>query len=183
MKRYLFAILLFLLPFAYLSAQDAAPATTQPQGPSFRERLFFGGNLGLNFGSLTYIQVSPLIGYRITEKLGAGLGPSYSYFSDNRDKNYKYSTNTYGGRLFGQYRIHESIMLYSEFEVINIEIPDPLSTRLVRENVSSLFVGGGYIQRMGRSSAISLSLLYNVLEGNYPIYENPLFRTGFMFGF
>lgn len=172
-----------------LFAQDTIPSRPQPsrtqkERPPLKDRFFIGGNLGLNFGSLTYINISPTIGYRVTEKFGVGLGPSYSYYSDNRDKNYKYSTNTYGGRLFTQYQLLESVLLYSEYEMINVEVPNLLFTKLIRTNVSSLFVGGGYTQQFGRgNSAVSLMLLYNVLESDYNIYENPIIRTGISFGF
>jgi len=188
-KKIIFALITFFFSLSVCaqdstrvtSAQSAKPAK---QGPSFAERLFFGGNLGLSFGSLTYVNVSPIVGYRFSEKFGAGLGPAYSYFSDNRDKNYKYSTNTYGGRLFGQYLVMDNLMLYSEYELINIEVPDLLYTKLIRENVSSLFVGGGYMQRFGNgNSGVSLMLLYNIMESDYNIYQNPIIRTGFNFGF
>ncbi len=169
-----------------LPAQEAAPAGNEKRDKprtSFADRLFFGGNLGLNFGTLTYINVSPIIGYRITERLGAGLGPTYAYFKDYRDRNYKYETHTYGGRTFVQYQVLESVLLYSEYEMVNIEVPDLLFTKLVRENVSSLFVGGGYTQQVGRASAFSIMMLFNVIESDYRIYENPLIRTGINIGF
>lgn len=173
--------------FHLVSAQDANPAPGRSPAavrPSFGERLFFGGNLGLSFGSLTFINISPTVGYRFSDRFGAGLGPAYSYYSDNRDKKYRYSTNTYGGRLFGQYMLLENLMLYSEYEMINVEVPNLLFTKLVRRNISSLFVGGGYLQRFGNgNSGISLMLLYNVMESDYNIYENPIIRTGFMMGF
>ena len=149
---------------------------------SFKDRLFFGGNVGLNFGSLTYINVSPLVGVRLTDKLGVGVGPTYSYFNDKRSV-YNYESESYGGRLFAQYRILESVLLYSEYELLNTEVPNLLYTALERRNISSLFVGGGYIQQIGRNSGISVTLLYNLIEGDYPIYENPLIRTGFLMGF
>ncbi len=164
---------------SYASASTASPPA---QSVPFKDRLFFGGNLGLNFGSLTYINVSPLVGVRLTDKMGVGVGPTYTYFSDRRTT-YKYDSESYGGRLFAQYRIVESVLLYSEYELLNTEVPNLLYTALERRNISSLFVGGGYIQQIGRNSGISITLLYNVLEGDYPIYENPLIRTGFLMGF
>lgn len=164
-------------------SQPSAAAKADSPKPPLRDRLFFGGNVGLNFGSLTFIMISPTVGYRINEKLSAGIGPSYSYYSDNRDRNFKFETQTYGGRFFTQYRVHESIMAYSEYELLNMQVPELFSNNLVRRNISSLFVGGGYMQPIGRNSALSLMLLYNVLETDFTVYENPIIRTGFMAGF
>jgi hypothetical protein len=32
------------------------------------EKIFTGGNIGLNFGRITYIEASPIIGYSFIEK-------------------------------------------------------------------------------------------------------------------
>lgn len=187
MKKSLLLSIALILMVLHSSGQDttatAPPAPERSREP-FKDRLFFGGNLGLYFGSLTYINVSPTIGYRFSDRMGAGLGPAYSYYSDKRDKNYTYTTNTYGGRLFGQYLITDQLMAYSEYEMINVEVPNLLFTRLIRKNISSLFIGGGYLQRFGSgNSGISLMILYNVLESDYQIYENPIIRTGINIGF
>lgn len=161
-----------------------APAIPNPQPQSLLNRLFFGGNLGLAFGSITFVNVSPIIGYRITETFGAGLGPSYSYYRDNRDRNFVFETNTYGGRVFAQQRITDQLLAYAEYELLNMEVPDLLFRKLVRTNISSLFVGGGYGTPLGnaRSSAFVL-VLFNVLESEYQVYQNPVIRGGFNFGF
>ena len=186
-KSLLLSIALILIALSSIAQDTTATRTPEPTRQNkvpFKDRLFFGGNLGLYFGSLTYINVSPTIGYRFSERMGAGIGPAYSYYSDKRDKNYTYTTNTYGGRLFGQYLITDQLMAYSEYEMINVEVPNLLLTRLVRKNISSLFVGGGYLQRFGSgNSGISLMILYNVLESDYAIYENPIIRTGINIGF
>ncbi len=46
---------------------------------TFSQRLVFGGDIGLSFGSITYIKIAPSVGYRITDRLTAGLGPIYIY--------------------------------------------------------------------------------------------------------
>ncbi|MFN8153994.1 MAG: hypothetical protein U0Y08_06860 [Bacteroidia bacterium] len=188
MKKILRLSIVLILLSVNLIAQDttstAPPPGSRRDKEPFKDRLFFGGNLGLYFGSLTYINISPTIGYRFSERIGAGLGPAYSYYSDKRDSKYTYTTNTYGGRLFGQYLISDQLMAYTEYEMINVEVPDLLYTKLIRKNISSLFVGGGYLQRIGNgNSGISLMILYNVIETDYNIYENPIIRTGINIGF
>lgn len=186
MRKYLILLVLSLITSsAFSQDREQQPGRQSPlvrDKPKFKDRLFFGGNIGLSFGSLTYINVAPTIGYRITDKFGMGLGPTYSYYNDRRFVNYKYETHIYGGRTFAQYQALESVLLYSEFEMINIEVPNLLFTKLIRQNIPSLFVGGGYTQRFGNNSAVNLMLLYNVLESDYKIYENPLIRMGFNFG-
>ncbi len=186
MRKYTLLVLFSLIAsISFSQKRDEQPNRQSPlvrDKPSLKDRLFFGGNIGLSFGSLTYINVAPTIGYKITEKFGMGLGPTYTYYNDRRFVNYKYETQIYGGRTFARYQALESILLYSEFEVVNIEVPDLLFTKLIRTNVPSLFVGGGYTQQMGSNSAVTLMILYNVMESDYKIYENPILRLGFNFG-
>jgi hypothetical protein len=178
----LLLILLFIGHAAFAQVSNSGSNPTIPAKIPLRDRLFFGGNVGLSFGSLTFIQLAPLVGVRLTDKFGVGLGPSYSYYSDRRDSRLKFTTETYGGRVFAQYRVHQSIMLYTEYELLNAEVPDLLYTRLERRNISSLFVGGGYLAPIGQRSAVMISVLYNLLEDSYSPYENPVFRTGFVLG-
>ena len=47
---------------------------------TFASHLFFGGGLGLQFGSMTLIEISPLVGYKITPKFSIGVSPTYKYY-------------------------------------------------------------------------------------------------------
>ena len=58
----------------------SAQSKNQREKESFADKLVYGGSFGLQFGSLTLVDVSPVIGYRITEKLEAGLGFTYKYY-------------------------------------------------------------------------------------------------------
>lgn len=175
------ALLTFLLPHQTATAQGM-------KDKPLRERLFFGGNLGLQFGSATYIDVSPLVGYRITEKLSAGIGATYIYYNVKESISYYgYETSIYGGRVFGRYSFMENLFAHAETEVLNMEVPEiitgSMNYKLVRDNIVSVLAGGGYAQPIGERSALVMMLLWNFTEDQYSPYENPIFRIGFNAGF
>lgn len=155
----------------------------QKNATPFKDRLFFGGDLGLNFGDITYIYLAPTIGYKLTDKFGVGIGPTYSYLRDKRYVNFTYETSTYGGRLFSQYRVWDQALLYGEYGLINAEVYDLLQTNLVRATIPSLLLGGGYIVEIGDNSIFTIMALWNFAESNYVFYENPIIRAGFNVGF
>lgn len=144
---------------------------------SFTDRLFYGGNFGLMFGSITYIEISPLIGYKFSDRFSAGPGISYIYLQDNR---FGLSTNIYGGRVFARYNITDFLFGHGEYEILNRESPYSLEGRI---NVTSLFVGGGYRQRIGSNSFLFIMGLWNLNDSEYSIYRNPIIRMGFSTGF
>lgn len=154
--------------------------------PSFGQRLVFGGNFGLQFGTQTIIDISPVIGYKITEQLIGGIGIKYLYYKTEYYINsnlYKYSTNVYGGSVFGRYYITPNLFAHSEYEVLNLEVPDDFGIGYMRTNITSVLVGGGYSQPLGDHASIGITLLYNLTEDAYSPYQNPILRVGFGFGF
>ena len=184
MKKVLLLLIMLLWASNSLFAQDTLGVSRHPEPKSsFAERLFYGGDLSLNFGDVTYIYLAPTIGYKITPKFGVGLGPSYSYLNDKRIKNYHYETSTYGGRAFAQYRIIEQALLYSEYELVNAEVPNALQTKLIRANIISLLAGGGYIAPIGEHSNFTIMALWNLAPSPYSYYNNPVIRAGFNIGF
>src|SRR5262245_12495917 len=101
----LFILISFILSCsADLSAQF-------PDGDSFWDRLYFGGNFGLQFGDQTLVDLSPLVGYRLTEKLSVGVGATYIYYHFEDPYHYypSYSTHIYGGSIFTRYYFLENI--------------------------------------------------------------------------
>jgi hypothetical protein len=179
MKTSLKAIItsVFILLHCTAFAQDEKPSTP------IRDRLFFGGNLGLQFGSSTYIDVSPLIGYQITEKFQAGVGLTYIYYKTKNPYYGNYETSIYGGRVFSRYYFLENVFGHAECEILNMDAPNEMNTELVRRNVMSVMAGGGYAQPIGQNAAILLMVLYNFTEDQYSPYTNPIFRVGITAGF
>lgn len=179
---------LFCLFSLWSFSQDSTLATPSSQNntgkksPSL-DRFFTGGDLGVQFGTQTYILIAPLLGYRITDDFSAGLAGKYIYYNTgDRYSNYSYKTNIYGGGFFLRYNIFDDFFLHGEFESLSMEVPyTPYQTR--RRLVSGLFLGGGYRQWLGNYSSLNLMLLYNVAEEKYSPYQNPIIRIGFDIGF
>jgi hypothetical protein len=174
-----FCITLFFL-WSTSNAQDSTMIRKHPLKKPFLDKVFVGGNLGFQFGTVTFAEVSPLIGYRITEKISAGIGATYQYYR-YKDPTYQLETNVYGGRVFGRYFFTDYLFAHAEYEYLNLEAYDFYPTR--RVDVESLLVGGGYFQRIGSSnSGVFVMLLYNLTESAYTPYSNPILRIGVNLG-
>jgi hypothetical protein len=141
--------------------------------------VFTGGNLGAQFGNVTFFDISPLVGYRFTDKIAAGIGATYQYYH-YKDQYYELETNVYGGRVFGRYLFTDYLFGHAEYEYLNLEAFDFKRRRV---DVESLLVGGGYIQKLGGNASIVAMILYNFTESAYTPYSNPIIRVGFNIGF
>lgn len=175
--RTLFLFSLAVFSVCVAKAQSFGPADGL-RGAALKDRIFFGGNFGLQFGTQTVVDINPIVGYRINNRLSAGVGAKYLYYK-YKDRLYSYETNIYGGSIFGRYAVTESLFAYSEYEMINLSVFDPYERRV---DVGSLFVGGGYSQPIGGRSSLYLMLLYNLNESTYSPYQNPIIRMGIGIG-
>ncbi len=154
------------------------------------KRFFAGGSFGLQLGTITLIDVSPLLGYRFNNNLAAGIGASYQYF---RDKTYNpvFKTDIYSGRVFLRYYITaewlpENIFLHTEFEYLNREayvIKGFNYYEYERIFVPIYYIGAGYQQPISRNSFITLVGLWDIIEDQYSPYSNPVLRVGINLGF
>jgi hypothetical protein len=79
--------------------------------------------------------------------------------------------------------VHPKAILYGEYEVINAEVPNLLQTKLIRTNIESILLGGGYVTPISERSSFVLMGLWNFSPSQYSIYENPILRAGVNFGF
>lgn len=163
----------------------------------FLNKAFFGGSVGLLFGTVTQVDISPFVGYHITDRLSAGIGGTYQYFKDTRPAS-NFETDIYGGRIFSSFVIVDdvkkilpvnsngtSLFLHGEVEILSLE------TRVFdyshkypnrsRFNISSYLIGAGLKQKVGERSSINLTVLWNLNELTYSPYSNPVIRVGFSF--
>ena len=171
---------LFIL-FITISLSVTAQTDKEIQdNSSFLDRVFVGGNLGLQFGDITNVQVAPIVGYRITNDLSAGLGVQYQY-TKNKRINPAVVSNNYGTSIFTRYRVKAPFFLQAEYEYLNYEVTFVPSFETERRSVSSLFVGGGISQPINENAAFTLSVLYNLSYDETDInspYSSPLRISG-----
>ncbi len=144
-----------------------------------KNRFYYGGNLGAQFGTFTYFDISPLVGYKLTDRVSVGVGATYIYYSEKR---IDFSTSIYGGRVFNRFLITDNIFTHIEYEVLSREIIDFNNNRR-RIEIGSLLAGGGLRQRLGENSSVQMSALWNLNQTIYSPYVNPIIRIGFSMGF
>ncbi len=177
---------LFFLSSQTILAQDTPPspqAHINPPKAGFWDRAFTGGGIGLQFGSQTFVNVSPIFGYRLTDRFATGIGITYLYYSyEDYNPAYSYSSSTYGGSIFSRYLILENLFAHVEYEMLRMDVRNEVSLLLESRDVVSVLVGGGYRQMLGDRSSINLMLLYNLNETYYSPYQNPIFRLSFGIG-
>jgi len=140
---------------------------------------FVGGMIGGSFSNYGgSFEISPLVGYKVTEDFHVGTRLTYIYSKYN-GKSY----NDYGGSLFGRYRFLDFLFGHVEYEVLNVDISLYNDPQRESRIINSLFIGGGLFQTMGGRGFATIAILYNVLETEYSPYSNPVIRIGFGVGF
>jgi hypothetical protein len=186
-------ILLFgLLAVGPAGAQEstsaAPPAAVEapppnPSGGFSADKLYFGGGFGLSLGTVDYVEISPLAGYRITPAATVGASLLYRYRNDDRyDEGI--TTNDYGGAVFGDYRVLPPIFLHAELEYLSYEYVD-FDASTDRDDYTSVYVGGGVSWPAGRSTSLFVLGLYNLSysDGDPGPYSSPwVVRVGVGFG-
>jgi hypothetical protein len=158
--------------------------------PSFKERLFYGGNLGLQFGTITDIQVSPVVGYWLLPRVAFAIGPTYRYYKDPSAE-----TALWGAKAYVQLAViqdlssivpmgsHTGIFLHVEDELLSLNSyfwkwPEPFSSE--RFYLNTVLVGGGISQHLGRRSTLNFMVLWP-LDNPYNLYSNPEIRVSFIY--
>ena len=182
--------LIFLLLFSvnmFVFGQNVR----KQEKPPINERLFLGGSFGLQFGDITYIDVSPTVGLWVLPRVAIAGGPSYIYY---KNKFFNTETSIYGGRFYTQFLLVENlnnvlpiglntgILLHLEDELLSLESrywkDINASGRFIANNI--LF-GGGIRQQMGRRSFLNLTALWTIHDSGYSIHGSPDIRVSFSF--
>ncbi|MCK4407285.1 MAG: hypothetical protein KAV44_06390 [Bacteroidales bacterium] len=155
-------------------------ALAQQNKEPIQNRFIFGGGLGLQFGTITLIDISPMVGYKITERFIAGLGFTYQYYKNSSGIPVYpvYETNIYGGSVFARYYVFRDFFAHAEYQLLNYEpyYVNPVDKK--RVTVPAYLIGGGYRQWLGPNVSVNILILFNLNETIDSPYRNPIFRVG-----
>lgn len=184
MKKILLTVLASLMVVS-LFAQDSTKVSTKtPVSKQQKsDKVYYGGTIGLSFGSYTMVAIRPLVAYKFTPQLSGGLKLSYEYIEDKRYST-NYNTSNYGGSVFSRYRIVQPVYLHAEYAAMNYELYNALGDSQ-REWVPFLFLGGGYSQHLGGNSWLNAQILFDVLQNSNSPYSSgePFYSIGVSVGF
>jgi hypothetical protein len=160
-------------------------AETPPPPAQTNSKWFFGGGIGASFGDVDYIEIAPMVGYRVHPRVSTGVGAFWRNRSDNR---YSPSVDTtdYGGSVFAEALVARPIFIHAEYEYVNYEYSTgPGGT--IRDSTSSFLVGAGVFQPLGGNVGFYASALYNLSYDSNDLtspYDNPwVYRVGVSVGF
>ena len=78
MRKYTFPVVLASI-LLFISSSSFAQKNTD-------SKFYWGGNLGLMFGTYTIIDISPEVGYKVTERFHVGTGLTYTYYKYKIEK-------------------------------------------------------------------------------------------------
>ncbi len=150
---------------------------------SARGDIFYGGGISASFGSVDYVELSPMIGTHITPRISTGVSVLYRYRNDERYGR-KLTSNDYGFALFARYRLTPSFYLETDYEYLDHEFISSSSDSR-RRQYHSFLAGGGMITPLSANSAMYMSVLYNLNydEDNTPYGDPWVVRFGISVGF
>ena len=182
-----FICLLLLLVIS--NNQISAQGRVKSPAPPPAERIFLGGNFGLQFGTYTYVEFSPVAGYWLAPRLSVAAGPSFKYYKDPYG-----STDVWGGKAYTRLAVVNdlsniipsawgiSIYLHGEYEMLSFR-PDYLGIQTTKSRtvINTTLAGAGLSQPMGTRGNISFTLLWVIDNGGYQIYTNPEYRIEISF--
>jgi hypothetical protein len=181
---------LLLLILLFVSVSEVCGQQARKDTPPLKERLFYGGSFGLQFGTITDIEFSPIIGIWVLPRVAVAAGPNFRYFKDPWDHTSIYGGKTYVELVFLQdldniipLGVHLGLFLHAEYEALSLETSffktAPYDSERFMTN--TILAGGGIRQQLSQRSSLNLTFLWALNDSGYGIYGNPEIRISFMF--
>ena len=187
MKKAALLLLLIALTFSLVAQDDEATGR--------KGRFFFIPEIWMSFGTRTYIDLSPMVGYHVMNRLALAIGPHYIFQTQNANAYYQnsYQTHAYGLKGFARFslitnaeeflpiNLFSELFVHVEYEGLSLEKAYyiPPYTEEGRFVYNGFLVGGGLSQRVGMHNSVSFTILWDINEMTVSPYSNPIFRVGF----
>jgi hypothetical protein len=183
MKRLMCIIFIVVFSSNLIYAQQTEQDKPQTKQKPKQQRIYYGGVLGLSFGSYFHISVEPLVGYKISPKFSTGAKIRYEYIKDTRNS-WTVEASNYGASLFARYRIIPQIYLHAEPSYMSYQYSSG-NFESERDWVPFVFVGAGYNYLIGTNTWLTAEVLFDVLQDDKSPYKDwePFYSIGVGIGF
>jgi len=139
------------------------PTEDNPLGKKY----ITGGSFGITFGTYNYINVAPILAYRLNDRISVGTGLNYFYIKDPF-----FQGSLLGGRLFAQGMVYRTFFAHAEYELVDL-----------RDNFSVILAGAGYRQMFSERAGIDLMVLFDLNQNGRSFYQNPVIRPTLIINF
>ncbi len=207
--KYVLTILVLSLGINIASAQEVYNSTGKPGHKKSKEthvkgfdpsRLVFGGGAIAGFGTgYANVGVSPIVGYRLTDRFAAGVGLGYEYLkqpqflynpSSQQDEMYSAQANIISPSIWARYQAFRTVFFEGTFEYNLIYFSDynydnnyNIASEKLNVGVPCLLLGGGVKQPISDRASFVIEFLYDVLQqDNSPYFGIPVLRAGIVVG-
>lgn len=183
MRKFCVVLLFILAGFAGFSQSNFGPnfgpfrPDTTNAFPRFIDRIYYGGNAGLWFGNPTYINLSPMVGVKVSRNFSLGGTFTYNYYQQ-KYAGVKYSNYIYGMGPFVRYRVMENLFLQAQWDHLSVLNPNSILPN-DRAWVDNLLVGGGYRQPFNDYGSFIIMGFWNLNQTPLSPYPNPIIQMGF----
>ena len=122
----------------------------------------FGGYAGLGGafgnGAGVSLYVTPRVGYKVTENLETDLASNLTWSNSKY-----YSSTMIGVGPFLNYYFSRNFYLSGMFQEYFINQKDKVNNLKYSADEAALYLGGGYMQRLGNRTYMQIGGMYNVL--------------------
>ncbi len=124
-------------------------------------RWSYGGGAGLSISGGYYgtnVSVYPRVGYLVSDDLEMGLSSDFSWTTS------KYHTSIMiGVGPYANYYVNRTIYIFGRYSHYFYHQKNKINDNKYAGNEPALYLGGGYIQRVGNSAYMQFGAYYNVL--------------------
>lgn len=186
MQRTITTIVLAFVLISGSFAQETEKTKEEPKSTTKQEpsKVYWGGQLGLSFGSYFRIAIIPMVAYKVSPRFHVGGKIGYAYAKDSSYENATITSHNYGGSIFSRFLIVKGLYAHAEYMYWSYKYQTE-NLEGERTWVPFLLLGGGYVQPVSPSTAVFIEILWDVLNDENSPYDasDPWVSIGVGVGF
>ena len=152
---------LFFLLFSFSTLFFAQLGVSIPGNTSAGDSKWtFGGYAGLSgsSGSGVGLYITPRAGYKISDNFEGGVSANLSWNNSSY-----YSSTMIGVGPFANYYFGRTMYISGSLQEYFVNQKVITSGQALSTNETALYLGGGYMQRLGERAYMQIGVMYNVL--------------------